>query len=73
MTKSLKMSAELAAMLSRPRNQVVIRGRRQAKLDRIGYAILAKKGFFKAKVEADVPPAECCGVHGLRPAWHGRA
>lgn len=57
-----------------------------ARLERAANKLLAKAGFFDEPDadhsnfddlfgEAEYQPmeAEACGVHGLRPTWHGRA
>jgi hypothetical protein len=75
----MKMSAELAAMLEasdnlRKATRPAVHNRRIDKLDRMGKRILRKAGFIQPKAEYSTEiPADCCGVNGLRPTWHGRA
>jgi hypothetical protein len=77
----MKMSAELEAMLARPRNEVAHSNqfgqqshtKRQQRLNAAANKRLRKAGFYQPKAEAGVIPAEACGVNGLRPTWHGRA
>ena len=48
--------------------------RRQAKLEDAADRLLAKAGYFQQKAEEEIVlDADCCGTHGLRPTWHGRA
>jgi hypothetical protein len=82
----MPMSAELEAMLeaskaARKSSKVEFSNRfgdqshtkRQAKLAAIANRKLRKSGCFQPKAEVGELPAECCGTHGLRPTWHGRA
>lgn len=77
------MSPELQAMLDRPRADVPYNNcfgssshnNKQAKLAALANVKLRRSGYFPAKEAAVecVVDADCCGVNGLRPTWHGRA
>ena len=78
----MKMSPELKRSLATKRNDKIkptksrdlCHNDTQRLLLKLSNHILAKGKFFKRQPKADViVDADCCGTHGLRPVWHGRA
>lgn len=44
------------------------------KLEQAASKMLRKARFFgKRRQTSEIIDADCCGVNGLRPTWHGRA
>ena len=70
----MKMSNELAAMLARPRDCQTSDDKRK-RLESAANRALRKSGYYPKRDSRDdvVVDAEACGVHGLRPTWHGKA
>jgi hypothetical protein len=48
--------------------------KRRAVLAKMAKRIVRKADGYQPKADRDNQiPADCCGVNGLRPVWHGRA
>jgi len=73
MSKALAASLAASEKARKSKRSLQVTQTQQV-LDSVASRIIRKAdGYRLPQKKNPQMPAECCGTHGLRPTWHGRA